>query len=52
MEIIMRLINDFGFPVAVSVFLLFRLENKLNKLNKNILDLTDVISENTKENGD
>ena len=52
MEIITSFINDFGFPVAVSVFLLFRLENKLDKLNESISDLINVISENRKETGD
>lgn len=46
MEVIEALIANVGFPVAVSIYLLVRLESKLesltvsiNELSKNIIDL-------------
>ncbi|MDO4504201.1 MAG: YvrJ family protein [Clostridia bacterium] len=46
MEVIETLIANVGFPVAVSIYLLVRLESKLeslttsiNELSKNIIDL-------------
>lgn len=46
MEVIETLIANVGFPVAVSIYLLVRLEGKLeslttsiNELSKNIIDL-------------
>ena len=46
MEIIETLIANVGFPVAVSIYLLIRLESKLepltdsiNKLSNNIINL-------------
>ena len=46
MEVIEALIANVGFPVAVSIYLLVRLEGKLeslttsiNELSKNIIDL-------------
>ena len=45
MEVIEALIANVGFPVAVSIYLLVRLESKLesltisiNELSKNIID--------------
>ena len=45
MEIIETLIANVGFPVAVSIYLLIRLEAKLENLTSSINELsTNIIS--------
>ena len=45
MEIIETLIANVGFPVAVSIYLLIRLEAKLETLSSSINELsTNIIS--------
>lgn len=51
MEEILKAISNVGFPIAVAVFVLIRIEPKLDKLIKVIGDLVPVVendSENTK----
>lgn len=44
--------GNFGFPIALSVYLLWRFENKIDKLTESIdksnKDITAVIQENTR----
>ena len=44
MEEIYTQIANLGFPIAVSVFLLVRIEGKLNKLTDSINELSKVIA--------
>lgn len=39
METWISLIGEFGFPVIVTLYLLYRIEAKLDKLNESILSL-------------
>ncbi|MCI6738554.1 MAG: YvrJ family protein [Intestinibacter sp.] len=43
MEFIESLIANVGFPVAVSIYLLIRLENKLESLTNSINELSNNI---------
>ena len=40
----MSLITDVGFPVAVTFYLLHRIETKLNTLNNGEPQLTPIVS--------
>ncbi|MGF7057879.1 YvrJ family protein [Brassicibacter mesophilus] len=44
MEEIYTQIANLGFPIAVSIFLLVRIEGKLNKLTDSINELSKVIA--------
>jgi len=39
-------ISNFGFPIAVSIYVLMRLESKMDKLTESISELTVTISKN------
>lgn len=43
MEEVVVLIGNFGFPVAVSLYLLVRLEGKLETLTESIHSLSEAI---------
>lgn len=43
MEEVVVLIGNFGFPVAVSLYLLIRLEGKLETLTESIHSLSEAI---------
>jgi hypothetical protein len=43
MEELVTLIGNFGFPVAVSIYLLIRLEGKLETLTESIHSLSEAI---------
>lgn len=43
MEEILTLIGNFGFPIAVSVYLLVRIEHKLDELTMSIHELCQCI---------
>ncbi|NLC43846.1 MAG: YvrJ family protein [Clostridiales bacterium] len=45
MEPILGMIADIGFPIAISVYLLVRIEKKMESLTTSIQSLTDAISE-------
>ena len=45
MEQLLTMIGNIGFPIAVSVYLLVRLENQLKNLDQSIQTLTRTISE-------
>lgn len=41
-------ITNFGFPIALSVYLLLRFEKKLEDLTKSITELNKIIQKCTK----
>lgn len=43
-EEIVSAVANLGFPIAISVFLLVRIENRLEKLTESINDLSSTIS--------
>ena len=43
MDDVVLLIGNFGFPVAVSIYLLVRIEGKLETLTDSITTLSEVI---------
>lgn len=43
MEEVLVLMGNFGFPVAVSVYLLVRIEGKLETLTESIRSLSEAI---------
>ncbi|WP_084103166.1 YvrJ family protein [Pontibacillus yanchengensis] len=43
---IVDLIANTGFPIGVAVYLLVRIEKKIENLDKAIQSLTDVVSKN------
>ena len=43
MDNFIELIGNFGFPIVVYAFLLIRIENRLNKINQNLIDLMKLI---------
>lgn len=43
MEDLLNMIGNVGFPIAVSVYLLIRIESKLNDLTEAIGDLREAI---------
>ncbi len=43
MEEMINLITNVGFPIAVAVYLLIRVEGKLNQLTKAIYELREAI---------
>lgn len=43
MEDIISMIGNFGFPIAITVYLLVRIESKLNQLTQSIHELTTAI---------
>ncbi|GEN30212.1 hypothetical protein HNQ35_000085 [Cerasibacillus quisquiliarum] len=45
MPIWVGIIGNFGFPIAITVYLFVRFENKIDKLEKVILGLSTVIKE-------
>lgn len=43
MEELITQIGNVGFPIVVSMYLLVRIEGKMNDLTRNIEKLTDVL---------
>ncbi|MBO8159068.1 YvrJ family protein [Thermosyntropha sp.] len=43
MEEMLGIIGNVGFPIAVAVYLLVRIENKLNSLTEAIIQLREAI---------
>ncbi|MFP1649590.1 YvrJ family protein [Enterococcus mundtii] len=39
-----QIIGNFGFPVAITIYLLVRFEGKIDKLRESIDDLSDNVS--------
>lgn len=46
MQEFFQLIANFGFPIVVAGYLLFRFENKIDKLEGTISNLTEQIKAN------
>ncbi|MDR7869638.1 MAG: YvrJ family protein [Tissierellaceae bacterium] len=44
MEEIYSGIANLGFPIAISIYLLVRIEGKLNQLSESIVELSKVIA--------
>lgn len=42
--LIVDLISNVGFPIAVTFYLLYRFENKIDTLTSNLVKLTDIVS--------
>ena len=42
-------IANLGFPIVISIYLLVRIEGKLNELTNSIIELSKVISRQNKE---
>ncbi|WP_197143279.1 YvrJ family protein [Lysinibacillus sphaericus] len=45
------LIGNFGFPIAITVYLFIRFEKKIDKLEAVIMGLSEVIKSLTNKNG-
>ncbi len=43
MDDIMIILGNFGFPAAISLYLLVRIEGKLEGLTKSIISLSEAI---------
>lgn len=48
MDYFMELINTVGFPIAISSFLLIRLDKKLEQLNNTLIQLIENVSKHQK----
>jgi len=44
MEELYTSIANLGFPIVISIYLLVRIEGKLNQLTESIMELSNVIS--------
>lgn len=44
MEELLKQIGNFGFPIVVSIYLLVRVEGKLEKLSESINELSRAIA--------
>ncbi|MEL1134997.1 YvrJ family protein [Desulfitobacterium sp. THU1] len=44
MEDFLNIVGNFGFPIAVSAYLLVRIEGKLNELTSSITELAKAIA--------
>jgi hypothetical protein len=47
MEMWLPLISEYGFPVMITLYLLYRIEAKLDLLNDSVTELARVIKGNT-----
>jgi hypothetical protein len=47
MEMWLPLISEYGFPVMITLYLLYRIEAKLDLLNDSVTELARVIQGNT-----
>ncbi|PYZ97390.1 hypothetical protein CR205_01955 [Alteribacter lacisalsi] len=37
LEVLMNVLGDYGFPAAVTFYLLYRMEKKLDQINRSVL---------------
>ncbi|MHB8076530.1 YvrJ family protein [Desulfosporosinus fructosivorans] len=44
MEEMLKLVGNFGFPIADSTYLLVRIEGKLNELSTSITELAKAVA--------
>ncbi|MCT8137588.1 YvrJ family protein [Anaerobacillus sp. CMMVII] len=47
MEIWLPLISEYGFPVMITLYLLYRIEAKLDLLNDSVAQLAVILQGNT-----
>ena len=45
MEEFFKLVSNFGFPIVVAAYLLFRFENKIDSLSEKIDQLNNLIKD-------
>ncbi len=50
-ESITQLIGNFGFPIVVTIYLLYRFENKIESLESALRDLAEVVSSDKEKRG-
>ncbi|NLJ34250.1 MAG: YvrJ family protein [Firmicutes bacterium] len=43
MEVLLTQVGNFGFPIVISVYLLVRIEGKLDKLTESIQELSQTL---------
>ena len=51
MEELINLVSNVGFPIAITVYLMMRFENKLEKLDDSINSLVIAINNNNINKG-
>lgn len=49
MELIFKMIANYGFPIVISVYLIFKLEYFLNQMVKTNKELADIIAKEIRE---
>jgi len=47
MDELVKIIGNLGFPIAVSAFLLVRIENQLNQLNQTLIKMMELFPKTT-----
>ncbi|MDG5789217.1 YvrJ family protein [Evansella sp. AB-P1] len=47
MELWMNMIGEYGFPIAVTFYLLYRIEKKLDQLNQSVIHLSKLLQLNS-----
>lgn len=47
MEALIEIVGNVGFPIAVSIYLLVRIENKIESLTTSINALANVLNKNS-----
>lgn len=52
MDVFKELITSVGFPIAVTYFLLVRVEKKLDQLNQTLISLIEMYSKQVVQQGD
>ncbi|MCR1934039.1 YvrJ family protein [Clostridium tepidum] len=48
-EQLIKIVSDVGFPIAVSLYLLLRIEKKLDEITKTLISLDKTISSTMKQ---
>ncbi|MCQ1530757.1 YvrJ family protein [Lutispora saccharofermentans] len=46
MEELISLISNVGFPIAVTAFLLIRIEKQLDQINRMLINMVELLSKN------
>ncbi|MEA4961478.1 YvrJ family protein [Lutispora sp.] len=46
MEELISLISNVGFPIAVTAFLLIRIEKQLDQINRMLINMAELLSKN------
>lgn len=48
-EQLIKIVSDVGFPISVSLYLLLRIEKKLDEITKTLISLDKTISSTMKQ---